>query len=657
MEGFSLDKKRNFILLSHAQAGKTTLAEAILSLAGATTRKGSVMDGNTVSDYSDEEKSRKVSISTSIMNCKYNGYFIQMVDTPGYADFIGESISAIRSVDAAVVIIDATSGIEVGTERVWEMMDNLNLPRLIFINKLDKDNTDLSKTLEEVRSGLSKSAILIQNPLSNDNIEVIAESNDALLEKYLEGQEIPQDELKKALKDAVAQGKIYPVFGGSALTDKGVKEVLDAIVEYLPSVSERPALKAKDAKAATAEEAEEKDIEFSESAPLTGFVFKTIADPFVGQLFLIRLFSGKLVANSNFYNATRKTKERIGQIYCLQGKEQRPIPESSCGDIIAIAKLKDTHSNDSIGSDSAPVLFEETKFPEPIYSASIKPKTRHDEEKISIALSKITSEDATFKVTHDAQTKEMVISGMGDQHLNVMVERLKKRFNVQVDLGTPKVPYKETITKSTKVQGKYKKQSGGRGQYGDVWIELEPLPRSGDFEFVNKVVGGAIPRGYIPSVEKGIKNAMVAGMIAGYPLVDVRVTLYDGSYHDVDSSDMAFQIAGAMALKKAVQECNLVLLEPIMDVEVMITDEYMGQISGDINSRRGRVMGMESRSKYQVLKAHVPLAEMFSYAADLRSLTGGRGNYSMSFSKYEIVPHKIAQGIITKYQESKKQES
>lgn len=650
MEGFSPDKKRNFILLSHAQAGKTTLVEALLSLAGATTRKGSVMEGNTVSDYTDEEKDRKVSISSSIMNCKYKEHFIQMVDTPGYADFIGEVVSSIRAVDAAIVVIDATSGIEVGTERVWEMLDNLNLPRLIFINKLDKENTDLNKSLEEIRNGFSKSAILIQSPLSNENIEIIAESNDALLEKYLEGKEIPQDELKKALKDAVGQGKIYPVFGGSALKDKGAKEVLDAIIEYLPSVVERPKLKAQEPKTK-----EEKEIEFSEAASLSGFVFKTIADPFVGQLSIIRLFSGELQANTNFYNATRQTKERFSQIYCLQGKEQRSINEASCGDIIAITKLKDTHTNDSIGSDSNPVLFEQIKFPDPIYSASIKPKTRQDEEKISIVLSKVTAEDSTFKITHDAQTKEMVISGMGDQHLNVMVERLKKRFNVEVDLGTPKVPYKETITKTNKVQGKYKKQSGGRGQYGDVWIELEPLSRGGDFEFVNKIVGGAIPRGYIPSVEKGVKNAMVEGIIAGYPLVDVRVTLCDGSYHEVDSSDMAFQIAGAMALRKAAQDAGSVLLEPIMNVEVMITDEYMGQISGDINSRRGRVMGMESRAKYQVLKARVPLAEMFTYAADLRSMTGGRGNYSMSFSNYEIVPHKIAQSIIAKYQESKKQ--
>ncbi|MDD5355884.1 MAG: elongation factor G, partial [Candidatus Omnitrophica bacterium] len=389
---------------------------------------------------------------------------------------------------------------------------------------------------------------------------------------------------------------------------------------------------------------------------LSGLVFKTVADPYVGQLSLIKIFSGKLQTNTSFYNITKSSKERFSQIYCLQGKEQRPINEASCGDIIAIAKLKDTHTNDSIGSETELLVFDPIVFPDPIYSASIKPKTRQDEDKISVTLAKITSEDHTFKVTRDTQTKEMIISGMGDQHLNVMVERMKKRFNVEVDLGTPKVPYKETLTKVTKVQGKYKKQSGGRGQYGDVWLEVAPLARGGDFEFVDKVVGGAIPRNYIPSVEKGVKNAMLEGVVAGYPFVDVRVTLYDGSYHDVDSSDIAFQIAGRMAFRKAVLEAGPVLLEPIMDVEVAITEEFMGQISGDINSRRGRVMGMDSRAKYQILKAQVPLAEMFTYAADLRSMTGGRGMYSMSFSHYEIVPPKITQDIIAKYQQTKKQE-
>jgi len=651
MEGFSPDKKRNFVLLSHQQAGKTTLCESLLFAAGAVSRKGSVLEGNTISDYSDEEKARKISISASLMNFNYKGHFIQMLDTPGYADFIGEAVSSLRAADAAIVLIDAVSGIEVGTERAWEMLDNLGLPRLVFINKLDRENTDFNKTLTELKNNLSKNVILIQNPLSAENIEIIAESNDALLEKYLEGKEIPQDDLKKALKQAVAQGKVYPVFSGAALSDKGTKDLMEAIIEYLPSPLERPKVKATDVKTK-----QEKEIVFSETVPLSGFVFKTVADPYVGQLSLIKIFSGKLQANTAFYNSTKATKERFSQIYCMQGKEQRSINEASCGDIVAISKLKETQTNDSISSEAEPLFFNPIVFPEPIYSASIKPKTRQDEEKISITLAKITGEDHTFKLTRDAQTKELVISGMGDQHLNVMVERMKKRFNVEVELSTPKVPYRETLVKTAKVQGKYKKQSGGRGQYGDVWLEVAPLQRGGDFEFVDKIVGGAIPRNYIPSVEKGVRNAMVDGIIAGYPFVDVRVTLCDGSYHEVDSSDMAFQIAGAMAFRKAVLEASPVLIEPIMDVEVLLTEEFMGQISGDVNSRRGRVMGMDSRAKYQVLKAQIPLSEMFTYAADLRSMTGGRGTYSMSFSHYEILPPKLAQDIIAKYQKTRQEE-
>lgn len=652
MEGFAIDKKRSIVLLSHAQAGKTTLTESMLSLCGATTRKGTVMDGTALSDYSDEEKARKVSISTSLLHCSYKGHFIQIIDTPGYADFIGEVVGAVRGADAAILLVDATGGVEVGTERAWELLSEQNLARLVFINKLDKDNTDLAKTFSEIQKSLSKRCVLIQGALSSENIEIIAETNDALLERYLEGKEIPPEELKKALKEAVVKGKMYPVLSGVALKDQGVRELLDAIIEYLPSPHERPPVKVNDPKSG-----EEKEIELSETAPLAGFVFKSVADPYVGQLSMIKIFSGKLLTNTGFVNVTKQAKERFSSLYCLQGKEQRPVAEVSCGDIVAIAKLKDTTTNDTIGADEKQAVFTAIKFPEPIFSASIKPKTRADEEKISTALSKLTAEDHTFKATHDAQTKELVISGMGDQHLAVIVERLKKRFNVSVDLGTPKVPYKETITKKTQIQNKYKKQSGGRGQYADVWIELEPLSRGGDFEFVNKIVGGAIPRNYIPSVEKGVRNAMLDGIVAGYPVVDIRVTLFDGSYHDVDSSDIAFQIAGGMALRKAAQQSNPVLLEPIMNVDVVISDEFMGTISGDINSRRGRVMGMETRSKYQVLKAQVPLAEMFSYAADLRSMTGGRASYSMSFSHYEIVPPKISQEIVSRYQQAKAQEN
>ena len=449
-------RKRNVVFVSHAHAGKTTLAESALWVTKTTTRKGSVPDGNTVSDYSDEEKTHKVSITTSVLDCSYKGHLIQIIDTPGYADFVGEFVSAVKVADGAVVIVDATGGIEVGTERAWDRLNEKGIPRLIFINKLDKENTDVNTALQEIKKGLSKNAILIQEPLAGDTIETIAENDDALLEQYLEGKEIPQEVLKKTLKKAVLEGKVYPVFSGSAIKDEGVKELLDAIIEYLPSPAERPAIMTK-----IPDSEEEKQVELSESAPLCGFVFKSIADPYVGQLSVIKIFSGKLQANTGFYNVNKQSKERISQIYCLQGKEQRSIPEASCGDIIAIAKLKDTTTNDTIGPDGALGLFEPIKFPEPIFSASIKPKTRADEEKISTTLAKITAEDPTFTATHDAQTKELVISGMGDQHLNVMVERMKKRFNVSVDLGTPKVPYKETITKKAQVQNKYKKQSGG----------------------------------------------------------------------------------------------------------------------------------------------------------------------------------------------------
>jgi len=651
MEGFSLEKKRNCIIVGHAQCGKTTLAEALLFVSGITNRKGSTNEANTVSDYSDEEKIRKVSVNASLLNLRYENNFIQLIDAPGYADFFGEVVSSLRAVDSAIVVIDAASGIEVGTERVWERLENLGLPRIIFINKCDKENTDVNRTFNEIKDALSKKVILLGSEFSNQDIETIAENDDVLLEMYLEGKKIPEEDLRKALKKAVISGKLYPVIAGSAFKDQGIKELLEAVIYYLPSPHERIPTKVN-----LADTQEEKIIELSEEAPLCGFVFKTIVDPYIGQLSLIRLFSGRLEANTSFYNTTKKIKEKFGQIFILQGKEQIPVSTASCGDIIALAKLKDTSTSDTIGDEKNCYVLPPIKFPQPVFSASIRPKTKQDEEKISDALSKIITQDPTFQATRDTQTKELIISGMGDQHLNVMVERMKRRFNVEVELGVPKVPYKETITKSAKVQGKYKRQSGGRGQYGDVWIEIEPLPRGGDFEFVNKIVGGVIPRNYIPSVEKGIRNAMLEGIIAGYPLVDVRVTLYDGSYHEVDSSDIAFQIAGAMALRKAALEASPVLLEPIMNVEVVITDEFMGTISGDINSRRGRVMGVEARSKYQVLKAQVPLAEMFTYAADLRSMTAGRGNYSMTFSHYEIVPHKIAQSIIAKYQQTKQKE-
>lgn len=638
--------------MGHAQSGKTTLAESILFFCKATSRKGTIADGTTTSDYSADEIERKSSINASLLHCEYQGARLQFIDAPGYADFFGEVIASIRAVDGAVIVVDAVSGIEVGTERAWQLLEEANTPCLFFINKVDKEDTDAQKVRTDIQNILSKKALGIESLESPELVEAIAESDDKLLEKYLEGSKLTEDELKTALKQAVIKRKVFPVLSGSALLDKGTQELTSAILEYLPSPLERAEVSGFD----PVHPDTQKEVVLKENAPLTAFVFKSISDPYVGQLTLLRVFSGGLAANTSFYNLTRETKERFGTIYMLQGKEQRSVDAASCGDIIAIAKLKETVTSDSLAEDKDGVLFKAILFPEPAISASVKPKSRADEDKISGALHKLAAEDPTFKVTHDPQTKELIISGLGDLHLSVMVERMKKRFNVGVEMGTPKVSYKETISKGTKVQGKFKRQSGGRGQYGDVWIEIQPLERGRGIEFVDKVFGGAIPRNYIPSVEKGVRQACSEGAVAGYPIEDVQVILYDGSYHEVDSSDMAFQIAGAMALRKAILEAAPVLLEPIMDVEIVIPEEYLGAISGDINSRRGRVMGMDIKGKLQIVKAQIPLAEMFTYANDLRSLTGGRGSYTMRFARYEEVPHKVASTIISRYQATKKQE-
>lgn len=633
--------KRNFILLGHAQAGKTTLAESVLHLCKMTNRKGLVSDGTTVSDYNLDEIARKHSINSSLLFCNFKNHRIQIIDSPGYADFIGEVYASLRAVDSAVIVVDGVHSVEVGTERVWGFVEEMQIPAMFFINKSDKPEANCDKVLADIKQHFSKNAIFINDLTSSSLIEAVAESDDKLLEKYLEGGTFQEDEIKIALRKAVLERKVFPVFFGSALEDKNVLELLEAVISYFPNPLEHPKLKAFDIASKT-----EKEIGPSENDFLSGFVFKSISDPYVGQLTLIRIFSGKLLPNTGFYNPLKSAKERIGPIYIMQGKEQRAIEEASCGDIVAISKLKDTTTSDTISDEKNLIQFTPLFELEPAISASVKPKTRADEEKISQALHKLQAEDPTFKVSRDPQTKEMIISGMGDLHLDIMVERMHRRFNVEVELTTPKVAYKETITKLAKAQGKYKRQSGGRGQYGDCWVEVSPLSGGGGFEFVDKIYGGAIPRNFIPSVEKGVRQAASEGAVAGYPIVDIKVVLVDGSYHEVDSSDMAFQIAGAMALRKAVQAANPALLEPIMDVEVTIPEEYMGQISGDLNSRRGRIMGMDAKGRLQVIKASIPQAEMFKYANALRSMTQGRGSYAMKFSHYEEVPSKISAGII-----------
>lgn len=674
MDKFATQNIRNVILVSHSGAGKTSLAEALLFDAKMTTRLGKIAEGNTVSDYNSDEIERKISINSKLLHAIWKNTKIHLLDTPGYADFVGEVIASLSAADCAILLIEAVHGIEVGTERVWQFLEERRIPRLIFINKLDKENASFERTLSAIRERLGRQCVALQYPmgqeasfketanvlskealaklgqpdkakaekLKEELLDAVVETDDVLTEKYLEGAELSAEEITKALKAACLSAKIIPVLCGSALQNVSIQFLLDAIIDFLPSPADCGAIEGVHPK--TKEPQKRNPID---SKPFSAFIFKDIFDPYVGHLTLFRIFSGTLDSNTGFYNSTRDLKERIGQLYILQGKEQTPVQKVGAGDVAAVAKLKESHTNDTICDEKYPILFEPTVFPEPVISSSVKPKSRQDEEKIMGALSRLSAEDPTFKFGRDEQTKELIISGLGDLHLDVMIDRMKKRFGVEVEIGTPKVPYKETIKKAVREQGKYKRQSGGRGQYGDCWLELEPLPHGKGFEFVDKIVGGAIPRQYIPSVEKGVKEAMHSGVLAGYPVVDVRVTVYDGSFHEVDSSDMAFQIAGSMAFKKGQEEASPVLLEPIMDVEIVVPDEYLGQITGDINSRRGRIMGIEARGRQQYIKATAPLSEMFKYATELRSMTGGRGSYSMRFSHYEEVPAKIAQTIIS----------
>ena len=543
---------RNIALISHAGTGKTTFAEAIIHNAGASSRFGKVEDGTTISDYSEDEKERKVSINSSMLSFDCKGKHINMIDTPGYADFIGEVLACLTAVDSAVVLIDAVEGVEVGTDKVWNIANEHKLSRLIFINKMNKENIDFDKTVEDIRERLGKGCVLVTMPigsgtgfkgvvdlmdkasidslsgaekdkaakLRNALIEVIAENNDELLEKYLEGKELTQEEIRNGFKKGVSGSGIFPIFCGASILDIGIKEVLSAIINILPSPDERPPRLVKDVKTD-----EDKELKPDPAAPFAASVFKSISDPYVGQLTIFRIFSGSIKSDTSFYNATKRSRERIGSLLNLFGKDQSSIAEASAGDIMAVAKLKNTSTGDSLCDEKNQVVFPKVNFPEPAISFSVKPKTRSDEDKISLALHKLIAGDNTFMTKRDDQTKELIVSGMGDLHLDIMINRLKKRFNVEVDIGTPKVAYKETLKKSTKVQNKHKRQTGGHGQYGDVWIEVEPMERGKGFEFVNKIVGGAIPRNYIPAVENGVVETMLRGVIAGYPIVDIRVTL------------------------------------------------------------------------------------------------------------------------------------
>jgi len=658
-----LGKKRVFLLCGHASCGKTSLCEQILFKTGAISRLGRVEDGNTTSDFDDDEKERKSSINLSLLHADYKGNNLQFIDTPGYLDFTGELILAARAVDFAVIVVDAAAGVEVGTEKAWDIVRGLKLPCMFFVNKLDKEGADFEKTVNDIRAALSKKAVpfidykngKLINAIKDKSdehckeiLEAVAETSDKLLEEYLSSNEIKEDEIIPVLKQMISVGNIFPIVPGIVTQGLGVEEFLIELVDFMPSVKD-----------AMPRQARKKEEAFTLTpkldAPFTAQVFKTVIDSFVGKYNLLRVYSGKALSGALVANVTHQVKEKLTQFCLLQGKDQVPIDAACAGDIVAVAKLKDTVTLDVFCETGDEIVMESAVFPPPAYSASVKPKTRQDEEKISLALQRLEAEDLTFHYSRGSQTGEEIISGMGELHLNVIISRMRKKYHVDVELGTPKVPYKETATRHIRVQGKHKKQSGGHGQYGDCWIELEPLAQGKGFEFVNNIVGGAIPKNFIPSVEKGIIKAMESGVLAGFKVDDVRVRLVDGSYHDVDSSDMAFQVAGTMAMKAALEGAACVLLEPIMDVEVVVPGEFTGQVTGDINSRRGRIMGMDNKGKNEAVKAQVPLAEMFKYASDLRSVTGGRGSYSMSFAHYSIVPPRIAQAVVDKAKQNKEE--
>ncbi len=683
MKGREGDKIKNIGLIGHGGSGKTTLAEAMLYNSGEINRLGRVDKGTCVSDYEPEEIKRKISITTSLLPLNWRDKKINLLDTPGYDDFVGEVKSALRVVEATVLLLCAVSGVEVSAEKTWSYSQDYHQPCLIFINKMDRENADFYKVLETAQEKFASSTLIpLQLPIGRQSdykgivdlvkmkaivysdgeteegdlpadltslaleyreklIEAVAETDDALLEKYLEGEELTEGEITTGLRRAVISGNITPVLCGSAYQNIGVKELLDTITNYLPSPLERDAVRGKDPE--TAEEIERAP---SEEEPLSALVFKTIVDPYVGKLNFFRVYTGALTADSEVYNPNKGKTEKIGHIYFMRGKEQIETDKVGVGDLAAVAKLQDTATNDTLCPRETPIVLNPIDFPEPTYSVAVAPKTRGDEEKMGTSLARVIEEDPTIALSRNDETKQMILWGMGETHLIIVLDRLKRKFGVEIETSIPKIPYKETIRASAQAQGKYKRQSGGRGQYGDAWIKIEPLPRGEGYQFINEIVGGTIPSRFIPAVEKGIIEAMGEGVLAGYPIIDAKISLYDGSYHSVDSSDMAFKIAGSMALKKAFQQAKPVLLEPIANVQVIVPDSYMGDIIGDLNSRRGRIMGVEPRDKRQVVQAQVPMAEMSKYAIDLKSLAQGRGQYKMEFSRYEEVPQVISEKII-----------
>ncbi len=680
MRTYTSSKIRNVGILAHGGAGKTSLTEAVLYDAGHVNRLGKVDEGTTTTDYLPEEIKRKVTVSTTLAPVEWRDHKINILDTPGYADFIGEVRSAVRAVDSIVLVVDGVAGIEVQTEVHWEAAEEANIPRMIFVNKLDRENSNYDRVVKDLRARFGNHVVPLMLPIGSEEnfsgvvnilrhkafqfegikvkemevpadlqpeadkyhemlMEAAAEGDDELLMKYLDGEPLTDEEIYHGLKNGVRAAKIIPVFCGSALKNIGIQPMLDAIIDLYPSPVDMPG-------------AENQDLS---KEPLSAVVFKTLADPFVGKLSFIRIVSGVLKSDATVYNVTKEKEERFGSLLVMRGKTQDTVTEAQAGDIVAIAKLAVTVTGDTLGVKDKTKLLEGVSFPNPTFSVSVEAKSRNDEDKVGNALHRLLEEDPTLRVEKNTETKQTILTGMGEQHLDITLERMQRKFGVEVTTHTPRVPFRETVRGTAEYEYKHKKQSGGHGQYGHVKLRFEPLPDN-EFEFAETIFGGSVPKNYHPAVEKGVREAMAEGVLAGYPMTNIKVTLYDGSYHDVDSSEMSFKIAANMCFKKGVEKAKPVLMEPVMAVEVHVPDQFMGDIISDLNSKRGRILGMEPKGKWQTVKATVPLAEMYRYAIDLKSITQGRGYFTMEFMQYEDVPQMTAKEIIEQAAKDKEKE-
>lgn len=683
---FSLDKVRNIGIMAHIDAGKTTTTERILFYTGKTHKLGEVHEGTATMDWMVQEQERGITITSAATTCYWKGHKINIIDTPGHVDFTVEVERSLRILDGAVAVFSAKEGVEPQSETVWRQADKYHVPKIAYVNKMDIIGADFFNVIDMIRERLGANPVAIQIPIGKEDtfrgivdlikmeaiiykddlgtvmdeteipedlkplaeeyreklLEAIAEVDETIMEKYLEGEEITEEEIHAALRKGTINGELVPVVCGSSYKNKGVQPLLDAIVNYLPSPLDLPPVKGM-----SIDGGEELERKPDDNEPFSALAFKIMADPYIGKLAFFRVYSGTLKAGSYVLNSTKGKKERIGRILRMHANHREEIDAVYTGDIAAAVGLKDTTTGDTLCDENHPILLESMDFPEPVISVAIEPKTKAAQEKMSIALSKLAEEDPTFKTYTDQETGQTIIAGMGELHLEIIVDRLRREFNVECNVGKPQVAYKETITKPVRVEGKFIRQSGGRGQYGHVWLEMEPAPRGEGYIFENRIVGGVIPKEFIPAVDAGIQEAMQNGVLGGYPVIDVKVALVDGSYHEVDSSDMAFKIAGSIAFREGMKKADPVLLEPIMKVEVVVPEEYMGDVIGDLNARRGKVEGMETRSGARVIRAFVPLAEMFGYATDLRSKTQGRGTYTMQFHHYEEVPKNIAEQILS----------